>query len=122
MSKYPEIPIVMGWKVIIEPKKGKTESAGGIDVSATRAAQEHLVYMGTILAMGEAAFTAVTKGGINMNEWEVKPAVGDVVIYSPYGGMQIRPSGCDNYLLLMNDTDIHAIIDDENSFYSWVDV
>ena len=88
MSKYPEIPIPMGWKVIIEPKQGKTTSDGGIDVSATRAAQEHLVYMGTILAMGEAAFTAVTKGGINMNEWEVKPQVGDTVIYSPYGGMQ----------------------------------
>jgi co-chaperonin GroES (HSP10) len=122
MSKYKEIPIPLGWKVIIEPKKGKTVSEGGIDVSATRQAQEHLVYMGTILAMGESAFTAETKGGINMNGWKVRPQVGDVVIYSPYGGMQLRPSGCSNFLLLMNDTDIHAIIDDESSFYSWIDV
>lgn len=117
-----EIPIPLGWKVIVKPKDGKTTTDGGIDVSATKAAQEHLVYMGEIIAMGEAAFSARTAGGIDMSQWKAKPEVGDCVIYSPYGGMQIRPSGYDGFILLMNDTDIHGIIGDENNFYSWIDV
>ena len=122
MSEITEIPIPLGWKVIIKPKKGKTETGTGIDVSATVAAQEHLVYIGEIIAMGEAAFTARTAGGIDMSTWKCKPQVGDNVIYSPYGGMQIRPSGYKGFILLMNDTDIHGIIDDDQNFYSWIDV
>lgn len=125
-SQSDFIPIPVGWKVIIEPMKGKTQTDAGIDLSATVDAQEHLVYIGRIRAMGEGAFMASTKGGIDMSAWERKPQDGDYVIYSPYGGIRIRRTERDGkdrpILLLMNDTDIHAIIDDPTKYYSWVDV
>ena len=117
------VPLPIGWKVIIKPKKGKTISDGGVDVSAAVDAEEHLVYMGEILAIGEAAFTARTQGGINMAEWKVRPQVGDNVLYTPYAGMRIRRSGVrdERFLLLMNDTDIQALIDDPDAYFSWID-
>jgi co-chaperonin GroES (HSP10) len=122
MRMSSKIPLPVGWKVIVRPKKGKTTTEGGLDVSATVDAQEHLVYLGEIVAVGEAAFMTKTAGGLNMSEWRVRPQVGDFCIFSPYGGLQIRPSGEKQKLLLMNDTDIHAIVDDPDDYYSWVDV
>ena len=116
------IPIPVGWKVIIEPKKGKTMSAGGIDVEATVEAQNHLVYLGTLVAVGEAAFITKTVGGLDMSSWKVRPEVGDNVIFSPYGGLQIRRSGTTQPLILMNDTDIHAVVDNLDDYYAWIDV
>lgn len=120
------VPIPVGWKVIIEPMQGKKESEAGIDLSATIHAQEHLMYIGKLVAVGEGAFMASTKGGIDMSQWTVRPQVGDYVVYSPYGGIRIRRTEKDGkerpILLLMNDTDIHAVIDDPNKYYSWVDV
>lgn len=115
------VPIPVGWKVIVEPKAGKTQSEGGIDVSATQDAQEHLVYLGTIVAVGEAAFMTRTTGGLDMSQWKVRPAIGDNVIFSPYGGLKLSKSG-GGTLILMNDTDIHAVIDSLDDFYAWIDV
>jgi co-chaperonin GroES (HSP10) len=119
MSNYP-VPV--GWKVIVEPKAGKTESESGIDLSATVDAQEHLVYLGTLVAVGEAAFTTKTVGGINMSEWKARPQVGDNVLFSPYGGLRIHRSGEKRPLILMNDTDIHGIVDNLDDYYAWIDV
>jgi co-chaperonin GroES (HSP10) len=118
-----EIPIPIGWKVIVKPKEGKLTSDGGIDVSASREAQEHLCYIGELVAVGEAAFTTKTKGGIDMSEWKVRPQVGDFVLYPPYAGQRISRSGEDEApLRLLNDTDITALIGDPDAFYAWVDV
>lgn len=69
---------------------------------------------------------ATTKGGIDMSAWKVRPQEGDYVIYSPYGGIPIRRTERDGKerpeLKLMNDTDIHAVVDDPSKYYSWVDV
>lgn len=116
------IPVPIGWKVVVRPCEGKTMSAAGIDLSATIKAQEHLNYVGEIVAMGEAAFTSRTVGGIDMQAWDVKPQVGDYVLYPPYGGMAIYRTGKkESPLRLMNDTDIMAIIDDPEKYYTWVD-
>ncbi len=118
------VPIALGWKVIIRPKEGKTLSAGGIDVSAASDAEAHLSYIGEVLALGEAAFTARTKSGIDMSAWKVRPQVGDWIIHTPYAGMRLRRTGAadEQWLILMNDTDVQAIIDDPGDFYSWVDI
>ena len=120
MSK--EVPIPLGWKVILMPKQGKTTTESGIDISASADAEEHLNYIGKILDMGEAAFTARTKSGIDMAAWKARPQVGDYVIYTPYCGMRIRRAGEkeENYIILCNDTDIQALISDPDAYYSWV--
>ena len=118
-------PIALGWKVVIRPKEGKQFSAGGIDMSAAAEAEAHLSYIGQVLVLGEAAFTARTKSGIDMSQWKVRPQVGDWVIHTPYAGMRIRRSGApksERWVVLMNDTDIQCIIDDPDDFYSWVDM
>jgi co-chaperonin GroES (HSP10) len=94
----------------------------GLDVSATADAQEHLVYIGTLVAVGEAAFRTRTAGGLDMSEWDVRPQVGDNVIFSPYGGLKLHRSGDKKQLILMNDTDVHALVDSLDDYYSWIDV
>ena len=116
------VPIAVGWKVIVKPKTGKTESEHGIDLSATVDAQEHLVYVGELIEVGEAAFMTRTTGGLDMSTWKVRPQVGDHVIFAPYGGLRIRQRGEKSELRLMNDTDIMAVIDDPDAYYSWIDV
>ena len=116
------IPIAVGWKVVVKPKPGKTMTDSGIDVSATIDAQEHLVYIGELIAVGEAAFMTKTTGGLDMSKWTVRPAVGDMVIFTPYGGLRIRRRGEKTPIILMNDTDIHGLVDDPDDFYSWIDV
>ena len=76
-------PIALGWKVIIKPKEGKQFSAGGIDMSAAAEAEAHLSYIGQVLVLGEAAFTARTKSGIDMSKWLVRPQVGDLGTAAP---------------------------------------
>lgn len=123
MTTNNKVPLPLGWKVIVKPKKGISTSEGGIDISAAADAESHLCYMGEIIALGEAAFTARTKSGIDMSAWKVRPQVGDFVIHTPYAGMCIRRSGekDENYIILLNDTDIQALIDDVDDYYSWVD-
>jgi co-chaperonin GroES (HSP10) len=116
------VPIAVGWKVIVKPRKGKTESETGIDLSATVEAQEHLVYLGTLIEVGEAAFKTKTAGGLDMSTWKVRPQVGDHVIFAPYGGLRIRQRGEKQPLILMNDTDIMGIVDDLDAYYSWIDI
>lgn len=115
------IPIAVGWKVIVEPRKGKTQSDGGLDLSATVDAQEHLVYLGTLVEVGEAAFKTKTTGGLDMSQWKVRPQVGDHVIFAPYGGLRIRRRGEKQHLILMNDTDIMAVVDSLDAYFSWID-
>lgn len=124
-----EIPIPIGWKVIIQPKAPKEETVGGIVIAKdTQEAEKHLIYIGQIIAMGEACFMTKTTGGLDMSQWAVRPQVGDWAVYSPYAGIRIRQAGrnedqsSEHFLLLMNDTDIHAIVDDPANYYGWVDV
>jgi len=118
------VPIALGWKVIVAPKRGKQTTDSGIDISAGADAEEHLNYVGEVIAMGEAAFTAKTKSGIDMSAWKVRPQVGDFVLYTPYSGMRIRRSGekGENWIILLNDTDIQALIDDPDDYYAWLDI
>jgi co-chaperonin GroES (HSP10) len=57
-----------------------------------------------------------------MSEWDVRPQVGDNVIFSPYGGLKLHRSGDKKQLILMNDTDVHALVDSLDDYYSWIDV
>jgi co-chaperonin GroES (HSP10) len=115
------IPVAIGWKVVVRPLDGKTTSKGGVDISATVDAQEHLNYIGEVVAIGEAAFKSRTQGGLDMSAWQAVPQIGDYVLYPPYAGMKISRAGERKPLRLMNDTDIVALIGNPDDYYSWVD-
>jgi co-chaperonin GroES (HSP10) len=115
------LPIPLGWKVLIRPKQAAQQSAGGIVFAAeTTEAEQSLVYVGQILAMGDAAFTATTQGGIKLSHMR-KPKVGDWVVYAPFAGQKVRVRGDDSLLILMNDTELQGIIESPDDFYAWVD-
>jgi len=120
--KAKEVPMPVGWRVIVKPKEAKTMSDGGLDLTPTEDAQEHLVYIGELVAVGEAAFKSRTAGGLDMKKWAVVPQVGDSVFFAPYGGLQIRQRGEKKPLRLLNDTDVLAIASDPDAYYSWIDV
>lgn len=116
-----KLPIPIGWKVLIRPKQAAKQSAGGIVfANETTEAEQSLVYVGQILAMGDAAFTAKTQGGISLSHIR-RPKVGDWVVFAPFAGQKMRVRGDDSLLILMNDTELQGIVENPDDFYAWVD-
>lgn len=116
-----KLPVPMGWKVLVRPKQAPKQSSGGIVfASETTEAEQSLVYVGQVLALGDAAFTAKTQGGVLLSHIR-KPKVGDWVIYAPFAGQKIRVKGDDSLLILMNDTELQGIIENPEDYYAWVD-
>jgi len=116
------LPSPVGWKVLVRPRQAKKVSAGGIVLAQeTRDAEEAMVYIGQVLALGEAAFTATTQGGIDMSGFEVKPKVGDWVLYATFAGQKFKVKGDDSVILLLNDTEIQAVVENPDDYYAWVD-
>jgi co-chaperonin GroES (HSP10) len=115
------LPVPLGWKVLVRPKQAPKMSLGGIVLAdETSKAEEAMTYVGQILAMGDAAFTATTQGGVRLSHIR-KPKVGDWVVYAPFAGQKMRVRGDDSLLVLMNDTELQAVIDEPGGFYSWID-
>lgn len=121
VTETVKLPIPMGWKVLVRPKQAPKQSTGGIVyASETTNAEQALVYVGQVLALGDAAFTATTQGGVKLSHMR-KPKVGDWVIYAPFAGQKIRVKGDDSLLVLMNDTELQGIIENPEAYYAWVD-
>ena len=121
VTKDVRLPIPMGWKVLVRPKQAPKQSAGGIVFAEeTTEAEQSLVYVGQILALGDAAFTAVTQGGVKLSHMR-RPKVGDWVIFAPFAGQKMRVRGDDSLLILMNDTELQGIIENPDDYYAWVD-
>lgn len=98
-----------GFKVLIRPDE-VAEKIGSLYIpTETATKQEYATTKGTIIEVGGAAFTHITK-----EEWAGQaPKAGDRVIYTKYGGMRVEPADTiDGKLyLLVKGEDIHAIID-----------
>jgi len=84
----------LGTRVVIEPQKAETKTAGGIIIpdSAKEKPQQ-----GKVVAVGK---------GTEDEKMEVK--VGDIVLYGKYAGTELSIQGSD--YLIMNQSDILAII------------
>ena len=116
------LPVPLGWKILVRPKQPKKMSTGGIAMPGeVTDAEQAMTYVGQVEAIGEAAFMATTQGGINMTAFKVKPKVGDWIVYAPFAGQKMRMKGDDTILILMNDTEVQAVIDEPDSFWSWID-
>lgn len=88
----------LGDKVLVKPSTGEEKTAGGIVLpdSAKERPQE-----GTVVSVGE--------GRVLDNGQKVAVAVkeGDVVIYSKYGGTEIKVDGEDH--LILDESSILAV-------------
>lgn len=106
----------LGWRVVVRPYRPEKFTEGGIELpeEALDNAQI-LTFVGQIVDMGNKAFTAVTRAGIDMSEIEPRPKVGDWVLYGSYGGQKIVLKNQTEYRL-MNDDAIMAVARDPKEF------
>lgn len=113
----PPIPALpLGWRILIRPYRPEKVTAGGVELpDEVLDNEEILTYCGQIIDMGNKAFTATTRSGIDMSEIEPKPEIGDWVIYGTYGGQKVRMKGGGTYILI-NDDAITAIVPDPGVF------
>jgi co-chaperonin GroES (HSP10) len=105
-----DVPITpLGWRVLIQPYQPDPMSEGGIAIPEEAIDNTRiLTSVGRIVAMGNKAFTAKTRAGIDMSEIEPMPKVGDWVVFGAYGGLKITRRNGTEYRLL-NDDAIMAI-------------
>jgi chaperonin GroES len=92
----------LGDRLIVEPLEEEQTTVGGIVLPDT--AQEK-PQRGTVLAVGPGARNTDTGDHIAMDVEE-----GDVVVYSKYGGTEIKV-GADEYLIL-RESDVLAKVTD----------
>lgn len=110
----------VGWRVVVRPYRPEEKSAGGLVMpEEVLDNTEILTYVGQIVAMGNLAFTAKTRSGIDMAQVEPRPKVGDWVMYGTYGGQKLSLRNGNNYIV-MNDDGIMAIARDPNEFRIYV--
>ena len=116
-----ELPIVpIGWRVLVRPFEAPTESAGGIAIpDEARESEEHLTYVGQIVAMGDQCYKAITRSGIELANMETKPKIGDWIMYGTYGGQKLITKAGAKYLI-MNDDGIMGIVKDPASFRAYL--
>ena len=116
-----ELPVVpIGWRVLIRPFEAPETSSGGIALpDEARQSEEHLTYVGQIVAMGDMCYRVITRSGIDMSKIDPKPKVGDWIMYGTYGGQKIVTKAGTKYLL-MNDDGIMGIVKDPASFRAYI--
>lgn len=122
---FIEIPQVLGWKVLMRPRRTKTATDWGFELADKDSKQEaYANYVSQILAVGEGCFMARDQGGVDMSKFEKKPKVGDWVIHTPYSGYRIRMRGMTevDYLIVMDDTEIHCVVNNPDDYYGVIDV
>lgn len=127
------IPRVLAYHVIVEPLEPDAYSKGGIALSQkTRRANRATGTIGTLKAVGQFAWKAKT-AELDWSTLENPPKVGDLVIFRHMAGQKLRlrvdqrklvegEQEDEQYLLLMDDTDIIGTLTPEEAkqFYSWV--
>lgn len=99
-------PAPLLWRVLIAPRRPKKMSAGGLIIAhAARDAEQHLNYIGQVIAMGELAY----KSDLFKDMADV-PKVGDWVAYGRYAGQPLLYRGY--RFLVVNDKEILCRITD----------
>lgn len=117
-----ELPVQpIGWRVLIRPYEPKGTYGESDIVIADEAleSEEHLTYVGQIVAMGSHCYKAVTRSGIELATIDPQPKVGDWIIYGTYGGQKVYMKNGVKYLL-MNDDGIMGIISDPALFRAYI--
>ena len=116
-----ELPVIpVGWRVLIRPFEPAKQSTGGIELPAEAlTSEEHLTYVGQIVAMGDQCYTAISRSGIDLSKMNPKPKVGDWIMYGTYGGQKVVTKSGTKYLM-MNDDGIMGIVKDPASFRAYL--
>ena len=93
------------YKVLIKPDEVETKTAGGIYIpDSVKDKAKYAKDEGIVIAIGSNAFTDP--------DWDVKPAVGQRVLYDRYAGSNVKSRADGEDYRLINDKEIGAIINE----------
>lgn len=112
-----ELPMPMGWKVLIQPNQSKSKTAGGIILpSKAKENEAYLTAHGEVCAIGELAYRDRETG----QRWHLNatPKVGDRVTYGKYAGQKLIINNV--RMLLLNDDEITAILPEGTEITAYV--
>lgn len=110
----PDHPTPSLWRILIAPRRPKKVSKGGLIIAqAARDAENHLNYVGQVIALGPLAYKSDL-----FNDVKDLPKVGDWVLYARYAGQPILYRGF--RFLLANDKEVLARIDDPEALTVYV--
>jgi|TARA_R110002020_G_scaffold223104_1_gene432124 co-chaperonin GroES (HSP10) len=104
-----QLPIPMGWKILIQPNQIKQQTKGGILLPTKAKENEaYLTAHGEVVGIGELAYRERGTG----DSWKIsnKPRVGNKVTYGKYAGQKLVVNGV--RFLLLNDDEITSILPD----------
>ena len=104
-----QLPIPMGWKILIQPNQIKQQTKGGIILpSKAKENEAYLTAHGQVCAVGELAYRDRNTG----ERWKLSatPKVGDRITYGKYAGQKLVINGV--RFLLLNDDEITSILPD----------
>jgi len=105
--KTKDLPIPMGWKVLIQPNQTKSKTKGGIILpNKAKESEAYLTAHGEVLAIGEIAYRDRNTG----ERWRMHatPKVGDKVTYGKYAGQKLIINNV--RMLLLNDDEITSVL------------
>ncbi len=109
----------VGWRVLIRPYEAPRTKGDIVLTDDTMESEDLLTYIGQIVAMGSACYTAITRSGIDLSKIDPKPKVGDWIMYGTYGGQQILTITGAKYMV-MNDDGIMGIVPDPSVFRAYI--
>ena len=72
-------------------------------------------FVGYVVAIGDFAYTAITKAGIDLNKIKRKPKVGDWIIFGKHAGEKFRVKD-GTLFVLMADTEVRGVIDNPDEY------
>jgi co-chaperonin GroES (HSP10) len=102
-----QLPIPMGWKILIQPNQIKQQTKGGILLPTQAKDNEaYLTAHGVVAGVGELAYRDRNTG----EKWKLSsiPKVNDRVTYGKYAGQKLIINGV--RFLLLNDDEITSIL------------
>jgi co-chaperonin GroES (HSP10) len=105
--KIDQIPRPVGWRILVQPLEVAEVTSSGIYLAdETKDAQQHLNYVGKVVAVGPEAYK-----GRKFNGAEPWVKQGDWVVYGRYCGQEIIVGGVneDHRFRFVNDDEILAI-------------
>ena len=112
-----EIPVPMGWKILIQPNQSKDQTKGGIILpSKAKENEAYLTAHGEVVAIGELAYRDRNTG----EKWKQQliPKVGDKVTYGKYAGQKLIINNV--RMLLLNDDEITALLPEGTEITAYV--
>lgn len=116
-----DVPIkVSKWYLLTQVLEAKTTSAGGIALPASVIeAQQHLTVVAKVVGIGPLANKAKTRTGLNYEDDQTNPVLGDYVIAGRYVGMDVKTLDGRKFKFL-NDYEVLGITTTPQEFVAYV--